>query len=145
MKDILFVSAFYNINRDNWKNDFKRTIDNYFESFKFLAKYIDYDLVVYVENQYLHKLNDLFKKKNIFIKNLDLIKKDLLITKYKNIKEKIIKSEKYRQFLTKQTKNTPEHNYGLYNLINHDKVNFVNHSKKIMKNYEYYGWLDFGF
>ena len=143
-KDILFVSAFYNINRENWKNKHSRSVINYFESFKFLAKHIDYDLVVYVENRYLHELKDL-NKKNIIIKDLDLIKKDLFITKYKNIEEKIINSDSYKQFLTKKTKNKPEHNYALYNLINHDKVNFVNHSKKIMKDYKYYGWLDFGF
>lgn len=52
-KEITVVTAFFNINRSNWKG-FARSEDKYFEYFSSWAK-IKNKLVVYVENEYMEK------------------------------------------------------------------------------------------
>lgn len=144
MNNILFVSAFININRNNWSK-YNRSLDDYFKSFIFLAQNLDYNCIVFIEKIYYEKLKPIFHKKNIIIKFIEDFQKDLFITKYLNIETFIINSKLYKNNLNNKTKNKPEHNYPKYNLVNHDKVNFVKISKKLFPKYNFYGWLDFGF
>ena len=151
MNKILFVSAFYDINRNDWEK-YGRSVDNYFKSFFILAKFIKYDLVVFIENKYLklyaNKLKSLKSKSSegrLIIRNLDEIKNKLFLKKYQKIESSIINSKIYKSYLSEKTKNKPEHIYYQYNLINHDKVNFVNIAKNEFEGYKFYSWIDFGF
>ena len=59
-KEMIFVTAFIDIGRDNWTHS-KRTIDDYFYWFYNLAKTIDYKLIVYVNNEIKTKLHSKYQ------------------------------------------------------------------------------------
>jgi hypothetical protein len=54
-------------------------------------------------------------------------------------------SNEYKSKIPLSRQNNPEHLYSAYNLINHSKVNFINNTKRLFPNYEYYSWIDFGY
>ena len=144
MKDIVFVSAFYDIGRSKWNTTYTRPVESYIDGFIFLANNITYDLIVFIEEKYLKRIkSNIIKKNIIFLKIEDYIN-DLFIKKYYDINNKIINSRKYKEKIPENRKNKPEHTFALYNLINHDKVNFVKISKKLYNNYKFYSWIDFG-
>jgi len=150
MKSILFVTAFYDIGREKWnyKNKrykYQRDNEDYHQSFIRLANNLTYDLHVYLEKKNIPELKSRVSKKNIIFFDIDNIKDKLFITKYYNLESQIIKSDNYQKKLSRETKFKPEHLYSLYNLINHDKVNFVYQSYLQNKNYDYYSWIDYGF
>ena len=150
MKSILFVTAFYDIGREKWnyKNKeykYQRDNEDYHQSFIQLANNLEYDLHVYLQKKNIPKLKSRVSKENIIFFDIDNIKDKLFITKYYNLESQIIKSNNYQKKLSRETKFKPEHLYPLYNLINHDKVNFVYQSYLQNKNYDYYSWIDYGF
>ena len=150
MKSILFVTAFYDIGREKWnyKNKeykYQRDNEDYHQSFIQLANNLKYDLHVYLEKKDIPKLKLKVSKKNIIFFDIDNIKDQLFVSKYYNLESQIIKSDNYQKKLSRETKFKPEHLYSLYNLINHDKVNFVYQSYLQNKNYDYYSWIDYGF
>lgn len=88
MKEISIVTAFFNINRDNW-NKFDRTTDQYLKYFSDWAK-LKNNLVVYVETQELaKKVLEVRKKYNL--ENKTTIN---IIDDYKNIDSELYNSIK---------------------------------------------------
>ncbi len=70
MKDIVFVSAFYDINRSKWNTIYTRPLESYMDGFIFLANNITYDLIVFIEEKHLKQLtNKIIKKKYNIFKN----------------------------------------------------------------------------
>jgi len=141
--DILFVTAFKDLNRKNW-NDYGRSNEFYFQRFYEITKYIKHCLIVFIEksiNDELHKIYNF--NNNIIFMDLNIVNTFLK----KNIfnEELIIKSEIYKNKIPIQRKNNPEHKYASYNLINHSKINFISKSKELYPNYIFYSWIDFGF
>ena len=66
MKDIVFVSAFYDIDRSNWDTTYSRPLESYIDGFIFLANNITYDLIVFIEEKYLKRIkSNIIKKKKI--------------------------------------------------------------------------------
>ena len=58
-KNILFITAFRDIGRENWTGWLKRTNEEYIEYFKNLAYNISYKLIVFVEKDFIEKLSEL--------------------------------------------------------------------------------------
>ena len=69
MNDIIFVTAFKDINRENWEY-FSRGNDTYLNNFLKLAKNIDYLLIVYLEPSMIEKIKDIQFNNNIIFKNM---------------------------------------------------------------------------
>lgn len=143
MEDIIFVTAYKDINRGNW-NYFRRTNQMYIDYFYNLAYNIKYKLVVYVEEDILkiittnHFLND-----NVIFKDLNTV--DTFLKKHIERESEVMNSDLYKSRLHPVRKETcPENKYPEYNLINHSKVNFMKKTKDLFPNYKYYGWIDFG-
>jgi GR25 family glycosyltransferase involved in LPS biosynthesis len=137
-QDILFVTAFKNIKRDQWKVN-SRTIETYIKNFIILTK-LPYTLVVYVEPE--------IKKQIPFLHNVIVRDFNEVSTFYDAFLEKdkqIMKSNSYQSKIPENRKIHPEHLYSEYNFINHSKINFVSHTKKIFPHYAFYSWVDFGF
>jgi hypothetical protein len=71
MNNIIFITAFKDIERNNW-NDYKRTNEEYYEYFANLTNNIKYNLVVYLDDDIK---NILLKKynfaSNIIFKNIN--------------------------------------------------------------------------
>lgn len=135
-QDILFVTAFKNIKRDQVNS---RTIETYIKNFIILTK-LPYTLVVYVEPE--------IKKQIPFLHNVIVRDFNEVSTFYDTFLEKdkqIMKSKSYQSKIPENRKMHPEHLYSEYNLINHSKINFISNTKKIYPHYAFYSWIDFGF
>jgi len=144
-ENIIFVTAFKDIGRINWK-DYKRTNDEYFNNFYNLAKNIKYKLIVYVETYIKNQLEKRFSfNDNIIFKDFNEVE-DTFFNKCMIEEKKIMSSSIYQKKipLSRKLKN-PEHIYAEYTLINHSKINFLTHSKKNNPNYIFYAWIDFGY
>lgn len=142
-KDILFVTAFKNINRENWKS-YKRTQEEYLLYFDYLITNIKYNIVVFIEENLLEKLILKYKKyNNILLFDINLV--DSFYKKYLLKDKEIMKSNIYKNKIPNNRKNNPEHNYSEYNLITHSKINFVKKACELFNNYDFYSWIDFGF
>jgi hypothetical protein len=137
-QDILFVTAFKNINRDQWKDN-SRTIETYLKNFLLLTK-LPYTLVVYLEPEIKKHFPSLL---NVIVRDFDEVSTfyDTFLKKDKQI----MKSKTYQSKIPENRKMHPEHLYSEYNFINHSKINFVSHTKKLYPHYEFYSWVDFGF
>ena len=58
----------------------------------------------------------------------------------------VIGSNEFKEKIPKHRfRKHPETWSAKYNLVNHSKINFVSHSKKIYPNYKFYSWIDFGY
>lgn len=142
MDNILFVTAFKDINRGNWDNIYKRTLDEYMECFIKLVDNIKYKLLVYVEDDIYNNIIKLKLNSNIEI--IDSKNINLFFHHYLNDYKSVMSSEIYKNKLDPERSDNPEFVYPEYNLINHSKINFVKYSKNLYPNYKYYSWIDFG-
>ena len=140
--EIIFTTAYKDINRKNWDH-YKATNEYYINYFNTLVDNIKYKLIVYVEDDIKNKfLNSKQFNDNIIFKNLNDV--DTFYNKYIEIDKKIINSDIYKKKIPEWIKHSPEHLYSEYNLINHSKINFVQHTRYLYPDYKFYAWIDFG-
>ena len=137
-QDILFVTAFKNIHRDQWKVN-SRSVEDYLKSFIILTK-LPYTIIVYVEPDIKKKIPLL---PNVIVRDFDEV--DTFYDRYLERDKQIMKSKAYQSMVPKRRKIHPEHLYSEYNFINHSKINFVSHAKHLYPHYAFYSWVDFGF
>lgn len=140
--DIIFTTAFKDINRVNWVS-YQLSNERYIDYFINLGKTIKYKLIVYLEKE----VKDIILSKTTFNQNIifqDLNNVDTFFNKFIEKDKKIINSDIYKQKVPDYRKYLPEHLYSDYNLINHSKINFVNKTKELYPDYMYYAWIDFG-
>lgn len=143
MNSILFITAFKDINRKNWANA-GRSNETYYQEFYNLASSIQYNLIVFISNNNLFELKNKFNfKDNITFYDID--EYYTFFQKYVISQKKIIESEIYKSLIPPGRMNNPEHWNAEYNLINHSKINYVSHAKKLFPTYKYYSWIDFGY
>jgi hypothetical protein len=142
--DILFITAFKDIGRNNW-NMYRRTNEEYINNFLNLANNITYKLIVYLDDELKNNLlvNHSFNE-NISFYNLSTV--NTFYNKYLNKENEIMSSNEFKKLIPPhRLYNNPETWCAKYTLINHSKINFVSHSKKIYPNYNFYSWIDFGY
>ena len=143
MEDIIFVTAYKDINCDKW-NYFRRTNQMYIDYFYNLAYNIKYKLVVYVEEEILKIIttNHIFND-NVIFKDLNTV--DTFLKKHIHRESEVMDSDLYKSMLHPIRRETcPENKYAEYNLITHSKVNFMKKTQDLFPNYKYYAWIDFG-
>jgi hypothetical protein len=164
--DITLVTAFLDIGRETWKNnDFKRTADFYIDYFLTYLNY-PYKMVCYIDERYIQKVIDTYEKseyKNkMFIPiNQDWLNKNIHAWSLIENDRHILKSEEYKEFMKKRLplmypEGIPETNvrehlcpeniYPEYNIVNHAKIDFINHAiDNGYINTYFTGWCDFGY
>lgn len=141
--NILFVTAYKDIDRHLW-HIYRRTTDEYIQSFLRLANNIKYKLIVYVENDVRDKLIGEYSfPLNVIFRDFNAV--DTFLNKFLCNDKVIIHSETYQNKIPNDRKTNPEHLYSEYNLINHSKINFVNDAQNHYPNYQFYSWIDFGY
>lgn len=142
MNDIIFITAYKDIGRSKW-DFFTRSNDEYYNYFYNLATNIKYTLIVYIDNITKTELEQKYSfNSNIVFKDINTV--NTFYKKYIEIEEKIINDIKFKEKIPQYRKHCPETRFANYNLINHSKINFVSHTKKLYPNYKFYSWLDFG-
>jgi hypothetical protein len=139
---ILFITAFRDIGRNNW-DSIPRTYESYCDAFYKYASRMKYNIVVFVDETIKTYLETNYKiTDNVFF--YDINNYDSFYNKYMDIEQKIINSDIYKNKIPSNRKSCPEHLYSEYNLVNHSKINYVNHAKNIFNDYTFYSWIDFG-
>jgi len=137
---IIFVTAFKDIGRGKWKNN-RRTIDTYINYFTILAYNIEYTLLVFVSTDIMNILKRYnFSKNIIFIDTYNII---TFFEQYLESEKKLITCDEYKEKVPEHRRNYPEHSIAEYNLINHSKINYIAHAKKLYPNFNFYAWIDF--
>jgi hypothetical protein len=140
-EDIIFTTAYKDINRKKWKY-YAKSNETYLDEFLNLAFNIEYTLIVYLETYILQKIKHIKFNNNIIFQKLEKVY--TFYDKYIDIDKQIIDSNEYKNKIPNYRKYNPEHcQYG-YNLINHSKICFLAETKKKYPNYKFYSWIDFG-
>ena len=142
-KDILFVTAYKDINRSKWPI-IPRSNNEYFQKFKLITESIKHNLVVFVEDDIKLQLIQQYNfPPNILFHDLSGI--NIFFNNHLSNQIQIIESETYKNKIPHHRIGAPEHQYAEYNLINHSKINFVREAKDLYPDYSFYSWIDFGF
>jgi hypothetical protein len=138
MNDILFITAFKDIGRDNWNAYYQRKIDEYIEQFGRLIK-CGFNLICFCEYDIAVILREMYDFKNVYAYDFEN-------TFFKYLKEEreIINSEDFNNLINHR-KYYPECTIPEYNIVNHNKVIFLKRAKDLFQNYSHYSWIDFGF
>ena len=139
---IIFTTAYKDINRKKW-NCYQRSNEEYIKGFYNLCSYINYKLIVYLEDD----IKEIITKGKIFNENIFFISLKDVVTfydKYLEKDKKIMETKEYQDKIPYYRKANPEHIYSEYNFINHSKVNFIRHTKDLFPDYKFYAWIDFG-
>lgn len=141
------VTSLYDIGRGSWNNLFQRSYQEYFKYFKNILS-LDCNMVIYIDEKdydtvktLRSEIDPFFKKTkfniNSFI-NLEAFQRFYL--KSKNVMNS-------SDFLKKRFEHhTPEMVYPEYNIINFNKVSFIEQTiKENLFSSEYFIWMDAGF
>ena len=142
MKDITLVTAFFPVNRENWKH-FERTTQKYVDFFKFWAR-IKNDLIIYTSSELAEEVMQI--RKNFNRENTKVVTVDNLMEKEPEMYESLLTVSKNgysTQFRLKP--NNPESWNPNYNYIMHMKYWCLNDASKNFDNDHMLAWIDFGF
>lgn len=140
--EIIFTTAFKEINRESWKS-YQVSTGRYIDYFIDLGKNIKYKLIVYLEKE----VKDRIFSKTSFNENIifrELSEVNTFLNEFLEKDTEIMNSDIYKNKIPDYRNYLPEHLYSNYNLINHSKINFVNKTKELYPDYQYYAWIDFG-
>jgi hypothetical protein len=168
--DITIVTAFYDIGREHWDNEYKRDPQFYIDSF---YKYFDYPykMICFIDNRYIDAILNEYSRSKYQNKLFIPIYREWLVINtraWKNFDKdfNIINSSEYQDYIRENRMYIilkkisieqfnpnvnikgylyPENVYPEYNIINHTKVDLMVYAKKcgfIKTNWVC--WSDFG-
>lgn len=141
------VTALYDIGRGKWGNVFKRTHEEYLEYFQNILS-LDSNLIVFIDEKDLNavelfrsKIDPYFEKTRIITKSF--VELEAFQKFYTRCKE-VMQSDFFLK--NRHESHTPEMNFPEYNIINFNKLSFLEESIK----YNWFGsnyfiWIDAGF
>ncbi len=136
---ILFITAFKDIGRSNWNKDsYQRTTETYLQYFNLLIKN-NFELICFCEDDIKEIIHNKFNFKNTYPYD-----KENTFYKYYEKQKEIMYSKEFKK-LIEHRKNSPECNSVDYNIVNHNKIIFLNRAKELFPNYTHYAWIDFGY
>jgi protein YibB len=140
------VTGIYDIGRGSWPN-FNRTYNEYFKYFKNILS-LDCNIVIYIDEKDLNvvtllrsEIDPNFNKTKIITNNFTELE---AYKKFYNRTKEVMSGEifKSRRFES----HTPEMIYPEYNIINYNKVSFLEDTiKNNYFNSQYFIWLDAGY
>ena len=136
MARVLFITAYKDIGRSNWKASMPRSNGWYLYWFHFLAK-ITAPLICFCEPEIEEKI-----KANGFTKCYPYEPEHTFFNRLPKQKE-IIESKEYYDLI--KHRDNPECHIPEYNIVNHNKVLFIQRAKKMFPDYTHYAWIDFGY
>jgi len=145
MSQLVYVSAFLDIGREDWKQ-FKRTYSNYLNCFQpILNLFLNsvtgkFKLVLFLDDKYNININH----PNIFIIPINQDYMQTLPLWKKLDRETSIMNSKIYKETFKERLCYPENSNPKYTLINHCKIDFICRAMQYIDS-EYYCWFDFGY
>lgn len=150
MNNICYVTAFLDLNRENW-GKYERSVEHYFNSFvpliQLLRKESDGSyLVVFIDNRHRSRIDEIVgDTKNVIIIDIDdnYLQQNIPIWNTLNEESRIMETPEYKELIAHRIEH-PEHNNARYTMINHAKIDFLVKAFDIV-NCEYFAWIDFGY
>jgi hypothetical protein len=156
MTTCCYVSAFYDIERQNWTT-FSRTFSTYLERFTpfihLFSKITEEcnNMIVFIDEKHYHTLFDLIQKHNKENKNIHLIQinKQFLqqLSSWRKIQREneIMNCENFKKLIYHR-RHCPECYIPEYTMINHSKIDFINFViDNNLSEKDVFSWVDFGF
>ena len=134
------VTGFFDINRQNWDNVFRRDMKDYLENAKSLFKTPE-DMIVFVEP----KLVDFVKEnrnKDYTTHIISMEYNDLFYASKEEEIKKIMISPKYTKNLEKGYR--PECCMPKYNVVIWSKLDLLKKASLLYPQYSHFAWVDFG-
>jgi hypothetical protein len=154
--NVVYVTAFYNINRGDWGYA-KRNIEYYLDSFKkFISsnkniiafideRYINHDMFI----NYIDNVKKMGNNKTTFIPiNMEWLLNNCETWRKNHISEKIMNSDEYKNKVQHRINvGIPENIYSSYNTINHCKIDFIKYAidNHYVDHSDFICWCDFGY
>lgn len=145
MTQLVYVSAFLDIGRKDWKQ-FKRTYSDYLNCFQHILNLFlnssteKFKLILFLDDTYSININH----PNISIVYINEDFMDTLpLWKRLNRERYVLNSKIYKETF-KERLCYPENSNAKYTLINHCKIDFVCKAMEYIDS-EYYCWVDFGY
>ena len=149
--DLVMVTGFLDINRENWTN-YQRTTTQYIESF---INYFNYPakMIIFVDDKYFDKIKELYEKSShnnsILIPiNRQWMNENIYAWQQLDKSTNIMNSEYYKNLVNTRIQNgTPENIYPEYNAINHSKIDFICYAinNNLINEDSFICWSDFGY
>lgn len=149
---VCYVSAFYDINRENWKALYPRSFSEYL---KYFLPYIDLfsrddkkcEMIVYIDDKHIDEVKK-HMKPNTDIKlipiNKEFMETNIPMWKKLDREKEIMSSSEFKNLIPHRL-NFPENSVPEYSLINHSKIDFVNYTiENKLSSFDYFLWTDFG-
>lgn len=135
-----FATAFYDIGREKWSS-YKRTVEDYMNYFRVVSK-LNSNMVIFCDETHkelISKIRNEDTKTKIVVmpfENCEFYKK------YHDKVKMVMSSDSYKNRIIHP--NIPEMIFPEYNIINLNKICFVQEAMKYFDT-KNYGWIDFGF
>lgn len=150
-----YITSYYDINREQWTNNFKRCFDDYLITFEpfislFNSEYCgDDEMIVFIDSKQYERLQELINSKpksNISLHSINSeTMNQLHMWKTLEKEREIMNLESFRKLLGERHI-FPEHNYPEYTLINHSKIDIVCRAIDLnLSKHNIFAWVDFGF
>jgi GR25 family glycosyltransferase involved in LPS biosynthesis len=144
--EITYVTAFYDIGRDNWKF-FQRGTEEYFKCFEKFLK-MNINIIVFIDSKLENNLRKIvvncLAKVTIISIDENWLLKNTNCWKFIDLEQKNMETESLKA-LTKLRQQCPETNNAKYNAINHAKVDFISYSIQKLTKSPYLCWVNFGY
>lgn len=143
---ICLVSAYLNIDRQNWKI-FQRSLDQYFNNF-FPYTTIKHEMIVFMDDSLIDRLRDMCTNAphiTILPLNREFMKEHIHAYQRITRETEIMESERFKQLVAHRLHH-PECCRPMYNIMQHAKIDFVNYViDSGLSKADYYAWTDFGY
>jgi len=140
--NVLYITAYKDIGRGNWNNNFKVNETIYYEHFNNLAKKCK-NLICFLDKKTQNYINNNFNKNEYLnTKIYDYDEDNTFFKDCYNYEKNIMNSYNYKNLL-KHRLTHPEHSIPEYNIVNHNKVIFIKRAMEMFPEYDYYIWIDF--
>lgn len=142
MKELIIVTAFFDIGREK-STSYPRTIEQYFEYFRFWAR-IQNNLIVYCQPQYYEKIYSIREEFGLIEKTKIVPVENIYMQEYE-IYQKMCQIEKNEDFLNFRYYNKALSNQAKYDYIMFMKFWAMKEAAKIVESDAMLCWMDFGF
>lgn len=140
MHNTTFITAFYDIGRNNWSN-YKRTVNDYISYFSKIAS-MEANMVIFCDEKNkleIQKIRPESEITQIITKKFEELE---YVQKYLKLVSNVMNSEEFKKNII--FSDIPEMLYPEYNIINFNKISFVQDSISKFDT-KTYGWIDFGY
>ena len=142
---ISVTTAFKNIGRGDW-DDFNRGIDTYFEGFFKLVDHCPFPMFVYLEQDMMEMLKE--KRPEGLPQSVTLIPMESVtkapVYTHDEKNTEVLNSKEFKQAIKGMNTGHPERSKTSYNMITSSKAAFVQFTKSVAPEFDYYVWQDFG-